>query len=195
MRYTHALRRQLVMLDDTSFQNSTSFLNTVQRIGSNGWSQSVTGAYTAVRYATGQNQNANLRDINQLLISGVLTKSTNRNQLSASLFYGDDKILRDIAKNNETSFIGLALADQFLLMPQHLLYARASLQNSEHQAADPIFNIHRDNDTFSTSLGWIWQLRSNLTITTDFTYTDNESNIDLYSYDRTRLQTGVRMQF
>tara|TARA_R110000824_G_scaffold288508_3_gene476767 strand:+ start:94719 stop:96047 length:1329 start_codon:yes stop_codon:yes gene_type:complete len=195
LRYSHALRSQIVRLDGASFQNSTSLLNTIQRIGGNGWSQSLTGAYTAVRYATGQNANANLRDINQLLISGVLSKSSNRNQVSASAFYGDDRILNDVAKNNETSFIGIALADQFLLMPQHLLYARASLQSNDHEAADPIFNITRENDTFSTSFGWIWQLRSNITITTDLTYTDNESNIDLYSYDRTRLQTGVRIQF
>ena len=194
-RYSHALRLQLVELDKIKFQNSATFLNSIQRIGNNGWSQSLTGAYTMVRYATGQNPNANLRDINQILLSGVITKSSNRNQISASVFYGDDEIQNLIGRNNETQFAGLALADQYLLRPSHMIYGRVSLQANDHAAVDPIFNITRDNETFPTSIGWIWQLNSNLTLTTDFTYSDNESNIDLYSWDRKRLQTGLRLQF
>ncbi len=148
-----------------------------------------------VRYATGQNPNANLRDINQVLLSGVITKSNNRHQISGSIFYGDDSIQNAIGKNNETQFLGIALADQYLLRPRHMLYGRLSLQANDHQANDPIFNIKRDNETFSASLGWIWQLNSNLTLTTDYTYSDNESNIDLYSWDRNRVQTGLRILF
>lgn len=148
-----------------------------------------------VRYATGQNANANLRDINQILLSGVITKSSNRNQLSTSVFFGDDNIQNSIGRNNETQFVGIAVADQYLLRPRHMLYGRMSLQANDHQAPDPIFNIKRDNETFSASSGWIWQLNSNLTVTTDFTYSDNESNIDLYSWDRNRLQTGLRVLF
>ena len=195
LRYSHALRLQMVKLNATKFQSSATFLNSLQRIGSDGWSQSLTGAYTLVRYATGQNANANLRDINQFLVSGVLTKSNNRNQLSTSVFFGDDNIQNAIARNNETQFVGLALADQYLLRPRHLLYGRMSVQINDHGAADPIFNITRTNSTSSASLGWIWQLNSNLTLTTDFTHTDNESNIDLFSYARNKIQTGLRVQF
>ncbi len=195
LRYSHALRLQLVELDKKKFQNSATFLNSLQRIGSDGWSQSLTGAYTMVRYATGQNPNANLRDINQFLVSGVITKSSNRNQLSISIFWGDDSIQNSIGKNNETQFVGLALADQYLLRPRHLIYGRLSVQMNDHGAADPIFNVTRTNNTSSASLGWIWQLNSNLTVTTDFTYSDNESNIDLYSWDRNRVQTGLRVLF
>ena len=194
LRYSHALRIQKVDLDREKFQSSATFLNTVQRVGNNGWSQALTGAYTLVHYATGQNANANLRDINQILLSGVLTKSTNNNQLSASIFFADDNIQRDVGKNNETQMTGLAIVDQYLLAPRHLLYGRASLQNSEHQAADPIFAVNRDNETFSASVGWIWQLMPTFTVTTDFTFTDNESNIDLYSFDRQRFQVGFRIQ-
>lgn len=194
LRYSHGLRLQKVDLDKEKFQTSATFLNSIQRNGNNGWSQSLTGAYTLVRYATGQNANANLRDINQILISGVLTKSTNNNQLSASIFFADDNIQREIGKNNETQMLGLAIVDQYLLAPRHLLYGRASLQNSDHQAPDPIFAVNRDNETFSASFGWIWQLMPTFTLTTDFTFTDNESNIDLYSFDRQRFQVGFRIQ-
>jgi len=195
LRYSHAVRLQLVELDKNKFQSSATFLNSIQRIGNNGWSQSLTGAYTMVRYATGQNPNANLRDINQVLLSGVITKSNNRNQISGSIFYGDDSIQNAIGKNYETQFLGIALADQYLLRPRHMLYGRLFMQANDHQANDPIFNIKRDNETFSASLGWIWQLNSNLTLTTDYTFSDNESNINLYSWDRNRAQTGLRILF
>ncbi len=195
LRYSHALRVQLVELAKRKFQDSVTFLNSLQRIGNNGWSQSLTAAYTRVRYATGQNVNANLRDINQFLVSGSITKSSNRNQLNTSIFWGDDDIQKPLGRNNETQFVGLAIANQYLLRPQHMLYGRASVQINDHGGPDPIFNITRNNNTASASLGWIWQLNSNLTLTTDFTYSDNESNIDLYSWDRKRLQTGLRIQF
>lgn len=195
LRYSHALRLQMVSLDTAKFQSSATFLNSIQRIGNNGWSQALTGAYTMVRYATGSNANANLRDINQFLVSGVLTKSSNRNQLSTSVFFADDTIQNKLGTNNETQMVGLAISDQYLLMPRHLLYGRVSAQINDHGGPDPIFNITRTNSTSSASIGWIWQLNSNLTLTTDYTYTDNESNIDLYSFDRNRFQTGLRLQF
>jgi len=138
----------MVDLNRKKFQNSATPLNSLQRIGNDGWSQSLTTAYTAVRYSTGQNANVNLRDIDQFLVSGVLTKSNNRNQLSMSVFWSDDKIQKDAGKNKETDFVGIALADQFLFRPRHLLYARLSAQANDHGAPDPIFNIVRDNETF-----------------------------------------------
>ena len=195
LRYNHALRVQSVRLDSSSFQKSYTLLNTVRRIGDNGWSQSLTGAYTGVRYANGSNQNASLRDINQVLASGVVSKGTNRNLISGSLYYGVDRILREVAKNNATTFYGIAVSDQMLVFPEHLAYVRASYQENKHQARDPIFVVERRNDLFSLSLGWIWQPVRRLSVTADYTFTDNESNIALYTYDRRRFQAGVSLQF
>lgn len=136
-----------------------------------------------------------MRDINQVLASGTISKGSNRNLLSASLFYGVDRILREVSKNNATRFIGVTLSDQFLVMPEHLAYARLSYQESKHQGRDPIFSVRRDNDLFSLAVGWIWQPVSRLSITADYTYTDNESNIALYTYDRRRFQAGLNFQF
>ncbi len=182
-------------MDNSGFQKTYSLLNTIQRIGGDGWSQSLTDAYTAVRYGTGSNPNTNLRDINQILLSSVLTKASNRNMLSISLFYGDDKILRNAGRNSATDFVGAAISDQFLLKPQHILFTRISAQNNDHKGLDPIFSVNRTNQIVSSTLGWIWQPKRGVSITTDFTFIDNESAIDLYSYDRKRIQTDIRFQF
>jgi len=53
----------------------------------------------------------------------------------------------------------------------------------------------REDTTFSTSMGWVWQALRNMNVTTDVTYTENDSNLDLFSYDRLKVQTGLRYQF
>lgn len=146
----------------------------MRRIGENGWSQSLTGAVTGVRYDDDNNPNALLSDINQALASGVIAKGSNRNLISGSIYYGVDRILRDVAKNNATTFYGIAISDQMLVFPEHLAYVRASYQQNEHQACDPIFVVERENDLFSFSLGWIWQPVRRVSITADYTFTDNE---------------------
>lgn len=138
--------------------------------------------------------NSNIRYSHALRLQ-MVKLDTEKFQSSASLFLGDDNIQNAIARNNETQFVGFALSDQFLLRPGHLLYGRMSVQINDHGGPDPIFNITRTNSTSSASFGWIWQLLPNLVLTTDYTYIDNESNIDLYSYDRNRFQTGLRLQF
>jgi hypothetical protein len=34
-----------------------------------------------------------------------------------------------------------------------------------------------------------------MNVTTDLTYMENDSTLDLFSYDRLRVQTGLRYQF
>jgi tetratricopeptide (TPR) repeat protein len=195
MRLSYGGRAQKVNLNSDSFQNSASLLATMQRSPGNGWTQTMTGAYTAVRYDTGINANADLRDVNQLLVSGVLGKSVGNFYHSVSVYYGDEQAQKDLGRNNAQQFYGIAFYEQFQLVPGHLPYFRISLHKSDYKSEAPIFNVKRQDDTFSTSLGWIWNASRNINVTTDITYTENESNIDLFAYDRVKYQTGLRYQF
>lgn len=103
--------------------------------------------------------------------------------------------MRSLGKNNAQQFYGIAFSEQFQLLPAHIPYFRISLHRSENEAPDPIFNIEREDDTFSTSLGWVWRAHRNVNVTTDVTYTDNDSNLELYTYDRVKYQTALRYQF
>jgi hypothetical protein len=57
------------------------------------------------------------------------------------------------------------------------------------------FGRVREDETFSTSLGWIWRAMDAVNVTTDVTWTENDSNLDLFAYDRVKVQTGLRYQF
>lgn len=194
-RVSGGIRGQLVDLDSERFQNSVSLLSTFQHAGGDGWSQGVTGAYTRVRYDDSINANASLRDVNQVLLSGMLGKAMGSFNHSISVYYGDESAVESAGKNNAQQFYGVAFAEQYQLNSSNLPYVRVSLHRSDNKKNDPIFNVEREDDTFSTSLGWIWLMNRNVNVTTDVTYTDNDSNIDLYKYDRVKYQTGLRYQF
>lgn len=188
-------RMQRVDLDDEEFQSSSSLLGGFQRNAGDGWSQGVTAAYTAVRYDDGVNQDNSLRDVNQILVSGTLGKASGRFLHNLSVYFGDEDAQRRVGENNAQKFYGIAFSEQFQFRPGHIPYFRISFHKSENKATAPVFNVDREDDTFSTSLGWIWQFARNINITTDVTYTDNDSTIDLYAYDRVKYQTGLRYQF
>ena len=188
-------RLQRVDLDDAKFQTSSSVLGSMQRNAGDGWSQGITAAFTAVRYDEGVNPDNNLRDVNQYLISGNLGKASGRFLHNVSVYFGDEDAQQAAGKNNAQSFYGIAFSEQFQFKPGHIPYFRISYHKSDNKSEAPVFNIERRDNTFSTSIGWIWQFNRKLNITTDLTYTDNDSNIDLYGYKRLKYQTGLRYQF
>ena len=195
VRMSMSGRIQRVDLDDQEFQSSSSILGGWQRNGNDGWSQGLTAAYTAVRYDDELNPDNDLRDVNQLLVSGTLGKASGRFLHNVSVYFGDEDARQSLGENNAQTFYGIAFSEQFQFRPGHIPYFRLSFHKSENKAEAPVFNIDREDDTFSTSLGWIWQFARNVNITTDVTYTENDSSIDLYAYDRVKYQTGLRYQF
>lgn len=195
MRFSYGARAQFVNLDGESFQDSRSLITSWQRSPGTGWSQGLTGAYSQVRFDDGINPNASFRDVNQVLLSGVVSKTSGNFFHSVSAYIGDESAVRSLGENNAQQFYGIAFSEQFQFRPQHIPYFRISLHRSENQAPDPIFNIEREDDTFSTSLGWVWRANRNINVTTDVTYTENDSNLDLYTYDRVKYQTALRYQF
>ena len=195
MRFSYGGRVQRVDLASEHFQDSTSFITSWQRSPGNGWSQALTGAYTQVRFDDGINANASLRDVDQVLLSGVLGKTSGNFFHSVSAYVGDESAVKSLGANNAQQFYGIAFSEQYQFRPAHVPYFRISLHRSDNQERDPIFNLEREDDTFSTSLGWVWRANRNINVTTDITYTNNESNLDLYTYDRVKYQTALRYQF
>src|SRR5690606_8284280 len=110
-------------------------------------------------------------------------------------YYGDEHSLREAGRNHAQRFYGVALAEQFQLHANHLPYLRLSLHRSDNKHHDPVFARVRADETFSATLGWIWRIGSAFNVVGDFTYTENDSNIALYAYDRVKYQAGFRYSF
>ena len=195
-RLNNSLRLQRVTLANNSFQQSASLIGNLQRVGSNGWNQTLTGAFTAVRYFNSDaSPTADFRDINQALVSGGLIKATGNFIHNISLYYANETALYEAGENNAKKFYGLAYTNQFALRPGHTPFVRLSLQRSGHKAIYQAFGTERDDDLFSATFGWRWQIAKQLNLNTDVTYTDNDSSINVFSYDRVKYQTGLSFQF
>lgn len=195
LRLSYGLRGQIVELDGEEFQRSGSLIATLQRSPGNGWSQALTGAWTAVRFDDGVNANASLRDVDQWLVSGILGKATGAFNHAVSLYVGTEEPSGAGTRDNAQDFYGIAFSEQFQFRPGHTPYLRVSYHSSENKAPHVFFGKPREDDIFSTSLGWVWRANPNINITTDLTYTENDSNLELFSYDRLKFQTGLRYQF
>lgn len=195
LRLSYGLRGQIVELDGEEFQRSGSLIATLQRSPGNGWSQALTGAWTAVRFDDAINSNADLRDVDQWLVSGILGKATGAFNHAVSLYVGTEEPSGAGTRDNAQDFYGIAFSEQFQFRPGHTPYLRVSYHSSENKAPHVFFGKSREDDIFSTSLGWVWRANPNINITTDLTYTENDSNLELFSYDRLKFQTGLRYQF
>jgi tetratricopeptide (TPR) repeat protein len=115
-------RVQKVDLDGAEFQSSSSLLGSWQRNAGNGWSQGLTAAYTAVRYDNSSNPDNNLRDVNQVLLSGNLSKASGRFLHNISVYYGDEDSQKSAGKNNAQKFYGIAFSEQIQFRPGHIPY-------------------------------------------------------------------------
>lgn len=74
-------------------------------------------------------------------------------------------------------------------------YLAAQYVSSDYGDTHPIFALQRHDSQRNIEAGVIWQAAKGLTINPSFSDTQNDSNIDAYSYDRDRAQVKLRYNF
>jgi hypothetical protein len=195
-RFRHSLQTQKVYLDQEGFQNTVRFNNSWQRAGSSGWYQSLSASISSTRYDTSaQSPRNDLRDTNQILLSGTITKLTQSFTNSITLFLADDKARNNAGKHNGRNYFGLAHSILWRYNNSHTPYARLSIQQTEYHSEHPVFfRDTRDDTTLNGALGWTWQYSNQFLVNAELSYTDAESNIPLFGHTRFKYQAGVRYQ-
>ena len=187
-----------VNLDQNGFQESLALNSFWQHVGNNGWYQTVAASYSEIRYDTnnGGRQNS-LRDTNQILLTGGVTKIAGPYTHTASLYHADENPEATAGgKHNGRRFTGLAYSLLYRLNAQHTPYLRASVQDLKHDSEHPVFfNTVREAQTEALTLGWFWQYRRNFMLSAQASYTKEDGNIPLFDYSRFKYQAGFRLQF
>lgn len=197
-RFKHGFASGKVNLDQNGFQKSMAINSSWQRAGENGWYQSLSGAYTQIRYDT-NNGGAlnNLRDVDQVLFTAGLTKIAGSLTHTVSVYTADESPEASTGgDHNGRSYTGLAYSLLYRMNAQHTPFLRTSFQEVDHDSEHPVFfNTKRSGETKSVTLGWFWQVGRSLMVTAEAAFTDNSSNIPLFDYERTKFQAGLRYQF
>jgi tetratricopeptide (TPR) repeat protein len=197
-RFRHGISVGKVNLDQSGFQDSFALNSSWQRAGANGWYQSLSGSYTQIRYDTSNGGALNaLRDVDQALITGGVTKIAGPLTHTVSLYTADESpVAATGGDHNGRSFTGLAYSLLYRMNAQHTPFLRTSFQTVEHDSQHPVFfNTIRSGETTSATVGWFWQVARNFVVTGEAAFTDNSSNIPLFDFKRFRYQAGLRYQF
>ncbi|MES3006345.1 MAG: hypothetical protein V4751_01085 [Pseudomonadota bacterium] len=195
-RFRHSLQAQKVSLDGAAFQNSLRINNSWQRAGTNGWYQSLSASLSTTRFDNTRASPSNdLRDTNQIMLSGSIIKLTQAFTHSFTLFYADDKARNSAGKHNGRAFFGAAHSVMWRPNNNHSPYARLSAQRTDHHDNHPVFfNDQRGDTSVTGSIGWVWQYSRRLSANAELMYTETDSNIPLFEYTRFRYQAGLRYQ-
>lgn len=197
-RFRHGVTATTVNLDGEGFQDVVALNSTWQHAGANGWYQTLAGSYSQITFDTGNGRDRNdLRDVDQLLLRGGLTKIAGQFTHSFNLYHADEKPQNpNGGSHNGRDFTGVAYSLLYRMNAQHTPYLRVSFQEVEHDSEHPVFfNTVRSDDNESVTAGWLWQLGRKLVITGDVSYTDNTSNIELFDFSRFKYQAGFRYRF
>lgn len=150
------------------------------------------GQLGAVRYP-----DQSFRDVDLGVLGLAWTQRFSRQQISIGVYYGAEEAVEDTpeAEANSRSYPGLYGAYQWNITPRHLLYLNGNVQLIEHKEPQPVFDEKRDETFTEVRLGWSWRFRPKWTINTELKYTNNDSNLELFSYDRAQAFAGVRFDF
>ncbi|HNN87225.1 MAG: tetratricopeptide repeat protein [Pseudomonadales bacterium] len=177
-------------LSDSDFQNYYSLSVDWTHYNYGGWS-----LYSALFLNRLKYPDDSLRDINQYIGNFAIQRQDGAISQSIGVMLGDEDARHARGDNNARTFTGAYYNISYDLATNHQLFARAYLQNSHQKDQDPFFLQTRDDNFQQYSVGWNWQLSKPLRIHTELVYDTNSSDVDYYSFERTRLQTGLRYSF
>ncbi len=113
-----------------------------------------------------------------------------------SLFYGEERDnpaagRTDGAKN----FIGLKAGGQFALLDDIELFLSAGAVDGKYSKVNLLFQVNRNDVLNDVTAGVNWHLDKLWTVRPQLSWTHNQSNISLYSYDRIDGSVTVRRDF
>ncbi|MBY0417813.1 MAG: tetratricopeptide repeat protein [Pararheinheimera sp.] len=113
----------------------------------------------------------------------------------ANVSFSNERSRMDSADYNSRDVKSLNYTTIWLASASHILIARAELQDIRYKAPHPLFGIQRDESLFSFTGSWVWQYSASLSTELRCSYTDKNSPVTLYEYDRTECVLGASYAF
>jgi hypothetical protein len=138
------------------------------------------------------------RDTNNSLAafawSGELSGASHP-RLSSSIFLGDESAKDETYRSLGRRYYGVTLDGRFTPYRNHTPYASLRLQRSDYLSEDPLSLLARREDYSRLAAGWDWQVRPNWGLRAEANYSLNNSNVESYGYDHTRVLFSTRFDF
>lgn len=135
------------------------------------------------------------RDVDQFLLMLTASRLFERDLLSLEMLLGRDSPRSGEGEHHGRDFASLAATWQHLFSAGHVPYMRLMLQGSRHHAAHPLFAERREEVLYAGSAGWNWILSPALSARGEVSYTRVDGTLDLFEYERARVEAALRYRF
>jgi tetratricopeptide (TPR) repeat protein len=139
-------------------------------------------------------------DFDQILLSGTWLKSfqaTGVPLLSLTGFASDDRAknrFADGVTDKSKNLAGLRSYFQYAVTPKlEVFNVLGFIHRRDKDAFARSTAVEKGRDRFAeAALGLAWQFRDHCAVRTQWSYTQNDSNIDIFDFRRNEFSTGVR---
>lgn len=185
------VRAQHIQLDLNEFQNGVGVTAGWQRAFGDGWNVGLNGSVTALRYPDIEARNAD-----QLLMSGRVGRQVGAFNHAAMLFAAvENSTEGGLAEHNGRSFWGANYAVQWRASNRWLPFAALSYQAVDYDDNHPVFVVVRSDELLSLQGGVAIALGRGIQARIQGSRLVNDSNINVFEYDRTQFEAQVRYDF
>ena len=188
-RVRFGTRVQTVRLENKRFQEGYGLTASYDRSLPNDWILSLSSAATMLRF-----ENDAGRDVDQLLSSATVLRPFGKFVHSLSLYGAAENAQSDAGDFNARDFLGVIYGLTYDANDKQP-FLRVGYQVAEFGGDHPVFARIRDDDTFTATAGLQWSLADDFLFTGQVNYTDVESNIQVFEYDRLLVELGLRRNF
>lgn len=190
--FSSSLRYQNVNLNDEAYQKAWHLGAQWSRAFSRYWGLATDIVVSDITYP-----DAAERDLYQLILASTINRKSAGLNHSLGLAYSNS----NTKESDEESYGKNTLTLSYTLLKP--LSDRSAIHTSFHgliteydARSTTIFTSElREDDQIGIALGWRWIAFKGFAIQTDVSHTINNSNIDFYEYDRSKLELGCQYRF
>ncbi|WP_295637916.1 surface lipoprotein assembly modifier [Novosphingobium sp.] len=108
---------------------------------------------------------------------------------------GHEQTRAAAADNLSNSFGGIRVAFERSVATKIAVFGAVAFEARRYDAPDPLFLIARRDNQYDTSVGLRFRLTPHVTVNPQVSYTRNDSNIAIDSYDRVTASAAIRFEF
>ncbi|HSG99353.1 MAG TPA: hypothetical protein VLB27_04845, partial [candidate division Zixibacteria bacterium] len=112
-----------------------------------------------------------------------------------NVYYGDETAEDSAAAYNGRRYGGARVVGQWSVTQRMTAVAQLGAQESEYDAADPVFAKVRRESMTHGAIGLAWRSSGRLTWRLDGSFIANDSNLEIYEYSRSVISGSVNYAF
>ena len=182
-------RFQHVSLDGERFQDGYGLVGSYDRSLNRNWVLSLSGSATALRYDDDAG-----RDVDQYLGSATLLRPAGQYVHTFTVYGALEPAQSAQGDFNGRDFYG-ALYGLTYDAQDYQPFLRLGIQTAEFDDDHPVFAKVRDDVTLTAAAGVQWTIAEEFLVTGQANFTDVDSNLPVFEYDRLLFELGLRRNF